>query len=120
MRPNNFLANPCLRSRFRGAASDKLFIFAEATVIVRDGILVAGGHRSGVAATDLAILFVVQLSAQLQLELVHVSQYLRVELLNKRGIAWKTAGIQALHLADQVLNLLRHFWIFLNRLTKLI
>ena len=59
-----------------------LLVFAEPAVIVRDGILVARGHRSGIAAAYLAGLFIVQLTPQLQLKLVHVGEYLRVELFD--------------------------------------
>src|ERR1700730_14015279 len=34
-------------------------------------------------------------------------------------MAWETAGIQALHLANQFLNLPLHFGVFLNSLAKL-
>src|ERR1700687_1325865 len=97
-----------------------LFVFTEPAVIVRDGILVARRHCAGIAAAYLAGLFVVQLTPQLQLELVHVGEYLRVELFDKGGISGETAVIQALHLANQFLNLTLHFGVFPDSLAKLV
>ena len=43
-----------------------------------------------------------------------------MELLDQGRIAGETARIEALHLADQFLNLFRHFGVFLHGLAKLI
>jgi hypothetical protein len=43
-----------------------------------------------------------------------------VELFDKGGIAGEAAWVQALHLANQFLNLARHVRVFLDGLAKLV
>src|SRR5260370_19378208 len=104
---------PCLRIAATG-------ILAQATEVIRDGILIARGNRQRIAAANLRGVAVVLLPAQAQLELIHAGEHLIVQLLEHGRISREAAGIQALHLADQFLQISQRRRLALEALTKLV
>src|SRR5260370_1720242 len=95
-------------------------ILAQATEIIRHGILISRGNRQRIAAANLPGVAVVLLPAQPQLELIHAGEHLIVQLLEHGRISREAAGIQALHLADQFLKISQRRRLALEALTKLV
>src|SRR5579864_22134 len=97
-----------------------LVVLAQPAVILGDGFLVALRHCFRVAAAHLAGIFVVQLAAQLQFQLIHVGEHLGMQLLDERRIAREAARIEAFHFLNEFLDLLGHLRVFAHGLAKLI
>ena len=76
---------------------------AESAIVIGNGILIAGGHRCGIAAADL-VGGLIGAAPKLKLQLVHVSQNLLVELLHHGGVAGESRRIKLLHLLFKVGN----------------
>ena len=93
---------------------------AQPAEVFGDCILIAGGHRQRITAANLPGLLIVLLAAQLQFELIYVAEHLRVELFNERGVARESAGVQALHLANQFLDFTQRLRVVRDRLAKLV
>src|SRR5260370_39235485 len=104
---------PCLRIAATG-------ILAQATEIIRHGIMISRGNRQRIAAANLPGGDVILLPAQPQLELIHAGEHLIVQLLEHGRISREAAGIQALHLADQFLQISQRRRLALEALTKLV
>jgi len=92
----------------------------EFSVILGNGRLVTRGHLRRVCIANRAARILIELLAKLKLESVHVGNKLLAHLLNERGIAGESAGVQVLHLVDQRLQLLLRFGAFLYRAANLI
>src|SRR5260370_18572234 len=95
-------------------------ILAQATEIIRHGIMISRGNRQRIAAANLPGVAVVLLPAQPQLELIHAGEHLIVQLLEHGRISREAAGIQALHLADQFLQISQRRRLAMEALTKLV
>jgi hypothetical protein len=82
-----------------------LFFLAQPAGVFGPGVSVAGGHRGGIAAANLAALLTCDLATNLQFEAVYAGKHLRVQLLDESRIAREATRIDGLHLADQALDI---------------
>ena len=68
-------------------------------------VLVALGNAVGITTADLPGLLGIEVTAQLQLELIDIGKQLGTKLVDERRVARKIPGSQALYLPDQLLNI---------------